>query len=57
MVQSENGTFIHQTKYAIELLKKFYMENRNSVSTPMVPGQKFVKEDVAAKVDGTTTEV
>lgn len=33
--QAEEGTFISQTKYFLELLKKFEMKDLKSISTPM----------------------
>ena len=35
--QTPEGTFIHQTKYVKELLKKFQMSERKDAKTPMHP--------------------
>jgi hypothetical protein len=34
--QSDKGTFISQTKYIKEMLKKFQMEDCKPMSTPMI---------------------
>lgn len=49
--QSEDGIFISQEKYALEILKKFKMEDCNPVSTPMEPGTKLSKFDGGNRVD------
>nr|KYP55970.1 Retrovirus-related Pol polyprotein from transposon TNT 1-94 [Cajanus cajan] len=43
--QSDEGIFISQERYALEILKKFKMEDCNPVSTPMEPGTKLSKFD------------
>jgi transposase InsO family protein len=43
--QTEDGIFIHQSKYASEILDKFGMTNCNSVNNPIVPGSKLVKDE------------
>ena len=43
--------FISQEKYANDILKKFGMEESNSVDTPMVPGLKLSKNDEGVIVD------
>ena len=43
--QSDDGIFICQHKYAKEILKKFHMESRNNISTPMNLKEKFSKND------------
>jgi uncharacterized OsmC-like protein len=43
--QTEDGIFIHQSKYATEILNKFGMSNCNSVNNPIVPGCKLVKDE------------
>ena len=43
--QLENGIFISQTKYAKEMLKKFYMEDCKPMETPMITGCKLTKND------------
>lgn len=35
--QSTNGTFISQSKYTKELIKKFVLEKRKAFGTPMSP--------------------
>ncbi|XP_024626555.1 uncharacterized mitochondrial protein AtMg00810-like [Medicago truncatula] len=52
-VEQKNGDiFICQRKYANEMLKKFNMENRKSMSTPMCPKERLCK-DVEEQVDET----
>ncbi|MCI46047.1 copia-type polyprotein, partial [Trifolium medium] len=51
--QSSNGIFIHQQKYAVEILNRFGMENCNTVSSPIVPGCKLVKNDTDKVADST----
>lgn len=47
--QNENYVFICQKKYAIEILKKFKMEECKVVRTPMNQKEKLSKEDGADK--------
>ncbi|XP_017239654.1 uncharacterized mitochondrial protein AtMg00810-like [Daucus carota subsp. sativus] len=49
--QSNGGFFISQQKYAREVLKKFKMENANSVSTPVAVGLKLSKNDDSELID------
>ena len=49
--QNQRGIFICQQKYAKEILKKFKMEERKSMTTSMNLKEKFCKEDGADKVD------
>jgi len=42
-----------QKKYALEVLKRFGMENNNSVHNPIVPGYKLIKDEDGVKVDKT----
>jgi hypothetical protein len=43
--QSEKGIFIHQQKYAAEVLRRFGMENCNKVCSPIVPRCKLIKNE------------
>jgi hypothetical protein len=45
VIQSEKGIFIHQQKYAAEILNRFGMENCNKVCSPIVPGCKLTKNE------------
>ena len=38
LVQSSEGIFINQKKYANEVLERFGMEHCNSLKNPIVPG-------------------
>ena len=49
--QSEKWIFISQTKYIKEMLKKFKMEYRKPVSTPMITSCKLRNDDKYLKVD------
>ena len=49
--QRQNEIFIYQQKYAKEILKKFYMDNCKSMSTPMCQKEKLCKDDEIAKVN------
>ncbi|GAU37106.1 hypothetical protein TSUD_278930 [Trifolium subterraneum] len=54
VIQSDVGIFIHQHKYAIEILKRFGMENCNNVCSPIVPGCKLDKDENGKATDATT---
>ncbi|GAU45713.1 hypothetical protein TSUD_400940 [Trifolium subterraneum] len=43
--QDSNGIFIHQQKYAVEIMKRFGLNDCNSVCNPMVPGNKLKKDE------------
>jgi hypothetical protein len=45
VTQSVDGIFIHQMRYANEILSKFGMENCNKVCSPIVPECKLVKNE------------
>ncbi|XP_073133379.1 secreted RxLR effector protein 161-like [Henckelia pumila] len=51
--QMENGTFISQTKYTKELIKKFGMENCTVATTPMGASIKLDKDEGGISVDAT----
>ena len=51
--QLEEGTFISQTKYTRELIKKFGMEKSSPTSTPMSPSIKLDKDEEGQNVDMT----
>jgi len=51
--QTENGIFIHQEKYAKELVKKFGLENAKPMGTPMHPNSKLDKGETEKDVDET----
>lgn len=54
VTQNEKGIFICQKKYAEETLKKYGMEDCNSVRNPMVRGIKLSKEGSGGRVDPTS---
>jgi len=49
--QFQHGIFIHQLKYAKEILKKFQMEKCKPMSTPMEHKAKLCKEDGTERAD------
>ncbi|XP_016717050.1 uncharacterized mitochondrial protein AtMg00810-like [Gossypium hirsutum] len=49
--QSDAGIFISQRKYALEVLKKFKIENCKPVATPLVLNEKLSKSDNSEKAD------
>jgi len=53
VLQRSDGIYICQRKYALEVLKRFRMENSNSVHNPIVPGCKFYKDENGVHVDET----
>jgi hypothetical protein len=53
VTQCEQGIFIQQHKYGLEVLKRFGMEDRNKVCSPIVPGCKLVKNEVGKAANPT----
>ena len=51
VLQREDGIFISQMKYAIDLLKKFNMLNCNVATTPMNLNEKLRVEDDTGMAD------
>nr|GFA85101.1 hypothetical protein [Tanacetum cinerariifolium] len=51
--QFSNGIFINQSKYILDILKKFVMENCDMVPTPMVEQAKLKLDLVGKPVDHT----
>jgi hypothetical protein len=49
--QSNQGIFISQTKYIIEMLKRFGMEDCKPVITPMQTSCKLSKDDDSKSTD------
>jgi len=50
--QTRDSIFISQTKYALELLKKFDMQDCKSISTPMASALSIEKDESGIEVDG-----
>jgi hypothetical protein len=44
-VQNDEGIFLSQKKYALEILERFGLENANFVRNPIVPGVKLMKNE------------
>ncbi|PNX85069.1 retrotransposon-related protein [Trifolium pratense] len=53
VLQRNDGIYICQKKYALEVLRRFGMEGSNSVHNPIVPGFKICKDKEGVKVDAT----
>ncbi|CAJ2653663.1 unnamed protein product [Trifolium pratense] len=51
--QFDGGIFICQQKYAKELLLRFKMDQCNKVCSPMVPGNKLIRDENGKLVDAT----
>ncbi|XP_044510121.1 uncharacterized mitochondrial protein AtMg00810-like [Mangifera indica] len=51
--QNDHGIFLSQKKYALDLLKKFNLDNYKSVFTPHVVNEKLVNNDEEDKVDAS----
>ena len=51
--QSPGGIFLHQSKYALETLKKYGMESCDPVDTPMVDRLKLDEDPSGIEVDQT----
>ena len=51
--QMEEGTFVSQSKYAKNLVKKFGLESSKTAKTPMSTTTKLTKDENGAKVDPT----
>nr|DAD41107.1 TPA_asm: hypothetical protein HUJ06_015430 [Nelumbo nucifera] len=53
VLQKTDGIYIRQKKYALDVLKRFGMEESNFVHNPIVPGFKVFKDESGVKVDIT----
>ncbi|PNX88851.1 copia-type polyprotein, partial [Trifolium pratense] len=51
--QFNEGIFICQQKYAKELLLRFKMDQCNKVCSPMVPGNKLIRDENGKLIDAT----
>ncbi|GKV46536.1 hypothetical protein SLEP1_g53512 [Rubroshorea leprosula] len=51
--QCESGIFVSQHKYALDVLKKFSMDQCKSVPTPLVQNSKLIAEDGYEKTDAS----
>ncbi|GKD73300.1 hypothetical protein Tco_1331582, partial [Tanacetum coccineum] len=49
--QKEDGIFISQDKYVVDILKKFDFVTVRTSSTPMEPNKELVKDEEAKNVD------
>jgi hypothetical protein len=52
VTQSDQGYFLYKKCFSLKILNNFAMANCKPVSTPMIQGQKLIKEDRAPKTDG-----
>jgi hypothetical protein len=53
VLQIANGIYICQRKYALDVLKRFGMEDSNVVCNPIVPGSKLHNDEGGIKVNET----
>ena len=53
VLQGPDGIHISQRKYALEVLKRFGMEDCNSVHNPIIRGFKILKDEKGVQVDET----
>lgn len=53
VLQRPDGVFISQRKYALEVLRKFEMDESNCVQNPIVPGFKLAKDEGGDYVNKT----
>ena len=53
VIQRSDDIFICQRKYTAKVLKRFEIENYNSVCNPIVPRQKIGKDENRIKMDAT----
>ncbi|KAK2452968.1 putative mitochondrial protein [Trifolium repens] len=51
--QSSEGIYMHQCKYATEILSRFGMENCNKVCSPIVPGCRLSKNENGKATDAS----
>ena len=51
--QQDSGTFLSQSKYAKNLVKKFILESASSVRTPMSPNVKLTVDLLGKSVDSS----
>ena len=51
--QMDEGTFISQSKYCKEILKKFEMDSAKAVSTPMATSYYLDKDELGIEVNQT----
>ena len=53
VVQNDEGIYLSQRKYALEVLERFGLEKANSVRNPMIPGMKLMRNEDGEQVDVT----
>jgi hypothetical protein len=53
VMQLSAGIFISQKKYAMEVLKRFGMENSNAIQSPILPGFKIFRYENGMHVNDT----
>jgi hypothetical protein len=52
VTKSDQGYFLCQKRFSLKILDNFAMSKCKPVSTPMIQGQKLMKEDGSPKADG-----
>nr|KYP57482.1 Retrovirus-related Pol polyprotein from transposon TNT 1-94 [Cajanus cajan] len=53
VLQCSDGIYICQKKYALEILRRFGMEESNPICNPIVPGYKLCRDEEGIKVNET----
>ena len=53
VVQNDEGIYLSQRKYALEVLERFGLEKANSVRNPMIPGMKLMRNEDGEQVNVT----
>ena len=53
VLQTLEGIYLSQKKYAYELLEKFGLQNANSMKNPIVPDFKLSEKGECARIDAT----
>lgn len=49
--QTKEGIYVHQSRYAMNVLKKFNMENSKEISTPMAQSTSFGSDERGKSMD------
>ncbi|RVW63013.1 Retrovirus-related Pol polyprotein from transposon RE1 [Vitis vinifera] len=53
VLQTSEGIYLSQKKYACKLHEKFGLQNANSMKNPIVPDFKLLKEGETTRIDAT----
>jgi len=53
VLQKDNGIYVYQRKYTLEVLRDFGMGESNAVMNPIVPSFKIGKNEEGDRIDET----